>query len=76
MQYVKTIENLLNSMTHYTTECTPTELHFGKPLHDEILKYIQFPENKPLKKILYYIREKKTLKRTLQDDQKIKKYPK
>ena len=48
MQYVNTIENLLNSTTHYTTECTPTELHFGKPLHDEILKYIQFSENKLL----------------------------
>ena len=50
VQYIKTIENLLNITKHYTTECTPIEVHFGKPLHDEITKLINFPENAPISK--------------------------
>ena len=42
-QYVEKIQTLLNSTTHFSTAFTPHELHFGKPLQDEILKIIDFP---------------------------------
>ena len=42
--YVSKIEDLLNITTHFSTECTPIELHFGKPVKDEILKFVEFPE--------------------------------
>ena len=43
-QYVERIQTLLNSTTHFSTAFTPHELHFGKPLQDEILKTIDFPQ--------------------------------
>lgn len=46
--HVKNIENLLNITTHYSTNYTPNELHFGKPVHDEIMKIIHFPPNVPI----------------------------
>ena len=42
--YVRKIEYLLNITTHYTTHCTPHELHFGEPIKDDIQKIIKFPE--------------------------------
>ena len=44
VEYVQRIENLLNITTHFSTEFTPYELHFGKPIPSEIKKIIQFPE--------------------------------
>ena len=46
--HVRNIENLLNITTHYSTRCTPTELHFGTPIHDQIERIINFPKNKPV----------------------------
>ena len=43
-QHVERIEALLNITTHFSTACTPQELHFGKPLHDEVLNIINFPK--------------------------------
>ena len=43
-KYVSKTQELLNITTHFSTECTPIELHFGKPVKDEILKFVDFPE--------------------------------
>ena len=43
-QHVNKIEALLNITTHHSTNITPQELHFGKPINDEISKIISYPE--------------------------------
>jgi len=46
-------------MVYQSTGLTPYELHFGKPIQDEILKFIQFPENeKPSHKYLITMAER------------------
>ena len=42
--YVKEVEILLNITTHFSTQCTPHELHFGMPVGNEIYKVIKYPE--------------------------------
>lgn len=42
---VLTIENILNVTVHQSTGLAPYELHFGKPVQDQILRLVQFPEN-------------------------------
>ena len=43
--HLKQIENLLNITTHFSTACTPYELHYGRPVKDKIEQIIKFPEN-------------------------------
>ena len=43
--HVKEIEKLLNITTHFSTQCTPQELHFGTPIGSEIYKLVTYPEN-------------------------------
>ena len=40
------IENLLNITRHYSTACTPHELHFGHPIKTDIETLIKFPEKR------------------------------
>ena len=44
--YVKEIENMLNITSHFSTEVTPHELHFGVPIMSEIEKLVKFPEKR------------------------------
>lgn len=41
--YIKTMEDLLNKTTHFSTNLSPNELHFGKSTQDEVLKLVKFP---------------------------------
>ena len=63
--HLKTIENILNITTHYSTECTPFEIHYGKPIVDEILKLVRFPESNPLNHEYLIEIAKKSIKKTL-----------
>ena len=45
---MKNIENLLNVTHHFSTEYSPYELHYGRPITDEITKFIKFPSVVPL----------------------------
>ena len=42
--HIGKIQDLLNITTHHSTLCTPQELHFGKPIENEISKFVNFPE--------------------------------
>ena len=71
---VKKIENLLNITTHFSTGYTPIELHYGKPIQDEITKIINFPNNEQMKHDYIIRSRKKTLRKTSQLKPKRKKY--
>ena len=46
--HIKKVEHLLNITTHYSTGCSPHELHFGESIRDDVEKLIKFPERQGL----------------------------
>lgn len=45
VEFVPEIEKILNITVHQSTKLSPEELHFGKPIRDEIHKFVHFPES-------------------------------
>lgn len=74
---ITTIENLLNITTHFSTNYAANEIHFGKPIQDDIQKIIKFPIEQKIdhKLIVTLAREniKKNFSRRLKNQKVVSK---